>query len=208
MSIANGNALEIQGGQSFVRARARLRRLSDNKSFAGYIESISHIGISIRLNASDTKVACGDKFSVEVTGLRQAAALSVEVIATEGALVHQVLLRPVSFHTKTQDVRVLMFGEPCRICHEGSAQPALSIDIAENGIGVLTHSAIPALTPVDIEIYSPIGLVTAKGEIRYCQPDLAAPNQFRAGIRLNEFDEVSRERWSRIMNSALASRSE
>ena len=154
MALLSEQSKKIHAGQSFVRARARLKRLSDGAHFAGYIESINHIGISIRLNASELKVSLGDKFSIEVTGHRAAAALSVEVIALEGAVIHQVMLRPVAFQEKTQDVRLLMFGDPCRITHDGVDFPGMTIDIAENGLGILTHASLEPGTKIEFNLSS------------------------------------------------------
>ncbi len=208
MALLSEQSTKIHAGQSFVRARARLKRLSDGACFAGYIESINHIGISIRLNASELRVERGDEFCIDVTGHRAAVALSVEVIAVEGAVIHHAMLRPVAFHEKQQDVRLLMFGDPCRINHEGADFPAMSIDIAENGLGILTSASLEAGAMVDFNLSSFAGEVRGRGEIRYCQPDIAVKSQFRAGILVTELTEDSKLRWGILMNSAPKARTE
>ncbi len=205
MSVANYQTFLRREAHLFIKARARLQRLSDFKFFAGVVESLNDEEIKVLLQHGQSRVLRGDEFRLEITGKEHAAGFFARVVDTRGSVAtlsgfHRFVLGP-----RKEDVHLQMLGERCRIAFGGTNFEATSVDIAENGIGIMTPATLETRSIVEFELATPVGMVEGTGEIRHCRASSMSPNQFRAGIHLKYFDRISRARWTRLINSTISS---
>ena len=203
MSVATHGVPKMRDANLFIQTRARLQRISDMKFFTGWVEAINHSQVRIRLKASKTTVARGDRFSVEVAGKEQTAVFIGDVGEVVGSMIDLALPRGIALLPKKENARVSMFGVRGRLLFEGSEYSVTMVDISDNGLGVLTPSNLERGIVVEFEISTPTGEVRGSGEVRYCRADPDAPNQFRAGIQVSVLDRIERARWNQLLNTTL-----
>lgn len=203
MSVAAQGVPKMKDANLFIQTRARLQRIGDMKFFAGWVEAINHAQVRIRLKNNSVPVVRGERFSVEVAGKEQTAAFIGEVTDVAGAVIEFTLPRGMALLPKKETARISMFGVQGRVMFEGSEYSVTLVDISENGLGILTSSALERGAVVDFEIFTPLGSVNGSGEVRYCRQDGDAVGKFRAGLLVTSLDRIERARWNQLLNSTL-----
>lgn len=201
MHSATYSVPKMRDANLFLQTRARLQRLGDMKFFSGWVESMENTEVRIRLKGSKAIVSRGDQFSVEVAGKEQTAIFIGEVAEVTGAVIVLSLPRGVAFLPKKENARISMYGFRGRVLFEGAEYPFTLIDISENGIGFMVSGELERGANVEFEVFTPLGQIDGAGEVRYCRVDSETPNQFRAGLLMQDLGRIQRARWNHLINS-------
>ena len=203
MSLANQSGPEVRDTRVFIQRRARLRRVADAKKFTGWIEESFQGLVRVRLGTAHQPVSMGDRFDVEVAGTDHTAAFAAEVVDVADPCVEMRLLQGVEFVPKTENARVSMFGERCRLIVDGVAHEAISVDISENGLGFLLGEPLPVGRAIEFDVFTPVGLVHGMGKVLYSSAETDTPGRYRAGIEVGPLPRFEQDRWDLLYSMAF-----
>src|SRR5579862_2940338 len=140
MSVQAQRTPTMTNADLFIQTRARLQRLGDMKFFTGWVESINHSQVRIRLKSAKPNVARGDTFSIEVAGKERTAACVGEVAEVSGSVIEIAVPQGVTLLPKKENARFFISGTLGRILLEGAEYGISLVDISEHGLGVLAES--------------------------------------------------------------------
>jgi hypothetical protein len=210
--------------KDFVARRARFQRVSDAKIFHGWVRDF--VGQSLVIATStESAMRIGDCFLVEITGNGVLARLQAKLAAfgdirmaesteetlggTQAKLVtvsttdveFRVVGQPAFVETNEQQ-RILAWGVTALIRRIGGASiEAKVVDLSLDGIGLTVREKFEKDEPVELDITTPYGQVTATAHVRYCRMPKNS-FEYRLGLRFDDMGRLDRPRWTRLLEGA------
>jgi hypothetical protein len=188
---------------TFVNNRARLQRLTDARIFAGWVKELTTTHLFLRPSV-EAECAVGEPFFVEIHGGGRNATFRANFEVRLGDDLIFNIVSAIQFGSSSESVRQTVNGITGQAEVEGNLVLFSVVDVSEGGIGLLVPVPIPRGVLIDIELNTPQGLITCRGEVRYCRQDNSRKGFYRSGIAFQPLDRLEKARWQRVMERAAA----
>lgn len=202
--------------------RVRLQRYRDAKLFHGWIDAFGEASLDVSTTTS-SPVEIGDQFHVEAFGhgvsstftaqidsmrpfdmmhgghIRMIGDSGVRLIDAKRATARLGVTSVIRFSGAKEAVRVRVEDLPATISRDDEEFLVQVIDIAPEGMGLLTSHVLEPGAHVDIKMSTPFGDIAGNCVIRYCRRTSEKDDEIRSGIQFASIDRINDQRWRRFL---------
>jgi hypothetical protein len=189
--------------ESFVNVRVRLQRLSDAKFFAGWVRTLTDNEIVINFAGAEV-FEIGSKFFVTINGVNTAAVVQATLEVQSNGFLNLKYDSNLKYLNTTEAVRRLVTGITGTVDIDGAEIDIQISDVAANGFGAVVEGTLTKGSIVDLDIDTPFGNISGKGEIRYCRQDAKESQKHRIGVQFVQLGRIETARWGRLTEDSAA----
>lgn len=187
----------------FKRTRARFQRLSDAKSFRGWVELLNNSQAILTMIEGEPPEV-GDEFFVEVFGTAAVASFNSRLALFEESHLVLELHGPIRFTSPNEDARFRSSGLRVTIRLNDKCFGGDVLDVSKNGLGIRLGAPLAARDEVVVHVDSPMGPIEGVGTIRYCRAMPDEAQGFRVGVCWKDLGRVDDGKWTRLLTGLAA----
>lgn len=184
--------------KTLANTRARFQRLSDAKLFSGWVRIFDKESIVVMSNKPAVCKA-GDEFMFQVYGPGKVVLFKATFQAQYAKELSFAISSPLQYAPAKEEMRVLTEGTTGVLTGEGHEMEVMLIDISAGGAAVISAIYFSKETPVELQVASPAGPISLKGEVKNCREADGMGSQYRVGIRLAPVTRVDSARWNQML---------
>ncbi|MBA4294170.1 hypothetical protein C0431_14505 [bacterium] len=209
---------------SFVGTRTRFQRLRDAKIFSGWIENCDGDLITLSTN-TQAAVQIGDVFRIEGYGHKVSMIVNAEMVrvgqldltadgivagiqGTKSSVIEAkrvtFLLRmsgPARFAASMENVRIKTPPLPVMVKSSQGEIQGYSLDVSMQGLGFTTAAVLSADEDVEAAIQTKYGMLSFRGNVRYCTSDRDRDGMHRCGIHLDPLERTISPKWEMLVEN-------
>lgn len=205
------------GLASFMGSRCRLTRLSDGKTFTGWVEHFDGGCIAV---ASDVPfdLGIGEAVYAELFGDYVTACMTVDTTACQpvrrssggvskmewldGQLTAQRTEGDVTSRIRVVEStgarRQIVQNWEVKIHRSGEQTRGTVHDVSSGGLGIDVETPIESGDEVELRIQTPVGEIRCRARVLYCRELQSGSEMYRCGVRIENMPRVDYARWARL----------
>lgn len=202
----------------FTGSRVRLQRLSDQRIFSGWLQSLRND--VVQLTAEDQlPVGLNERFLFQVQGL-SADAYFIATGAGEphvaapyvrGATAEQLvelpalnysfnLITQIQMRDSQQRARKVIETMAATLSAQGRTSELLIADASGEGMGVIAWEELRKGDVVGVAIKSKDLEASFNCEVRHCRPEFRLTGAYRVGLQFRNPDRIPLTAWRKLIN--------
>ncbi len=209
---------------SFVGTRTRFQRLRDAKIFSGWIESCDGDLITLSTN-TQAAIQIGDVFRIEGYGHKVSMIVHAQILRvgqldlkTDGIVAgisgtkssvieakrvtfQMRLSGPARFSASNENVRIKTPLLPVMVKSSQGEIQGFSLDVSMQGLGFTTAAVLIADEDIEAAIQTKYGMLSFRGNVRYCTSDRDRDGMYRCGIHLDPLDRTVSPKWEMLVEN-------
>ncbi|ARU39894.1 hypothetical protein CCB80_01580 [Armatimonadetes bacterium Uphvl-Ar1] len=209
---------------SFVGTRTRFQRLRDAKIFSGWIESCDGDLITLSTN-TQAAIQIGDVFRIEGYGHKVSMIVNAQILrvgqldlmsdgivagisGTKSSVIEAKRVTfqmrmsgPSRFSSSNENVRIKTPLLPVMVKSSQGEIQGFSLDVSMQGIGFTTAAVLVADEDIEAAIQTKYGMLSFRGNVRYCTSDRDRDGMYRCGIHLDPLDRTVSPKWEMLVEN-------